>query len=356
MNEKVVKIEEIISALTNKEGNVYFFALDTKNAPNGEVKYIYDIALALNELGYKVTLLHQEEEYVGPLEWLGEKYSKLEVKNIKTENVVITPCDTVFVPEVFTNVMSQIKSLPCKKVMIYYNPSYLIDYIPTGMTMADMNVYDAITTNDNLKEKLNSYFPNMNVRVVRPSISHIFDTDDEPKKLIVNLLTPSSSETNDIIKPFFWKYPAYKWISFREMKGITQETLAEVMREAAITVWVDDNTNNGITALEALKSGSILIAKTPQTPPEWMLDGGEYRFGIIWVDTYDMLHDVLASVIRGWTRDDIVEGYMKMSNEVKFAFTESSQKKDVENFIVNGIFDDTIKTYKHLLAGEKNKK
>ena len=240
--------------------------------------------------------------------------------------------------------------------MIYYNPSYLIDYIPTGMTMADMNVYDAITTNDNLKEKLNSYFPNMNVRVVRPSISHIFDTDDEPKKLIVNLLTPSSSETNDIIKPFFWKYPAYKWIPFREMKGITQETLAEVMREAAITVWVDDNTNNGITALEALKSGSILIAKTPQTPPEWMLDGGEYRFGIIWVDTYDMLHDVLASVIRGWTRDDIVKGYMKMSNEVKFAFTESSQKKDVENFIVNGIFDDTIKTYKHLLAGEKNKK
>ena len=59
MNEKIEKLESIISEIANKENKFYFFTLDTKNAPSGEVKYIYDIALTLLEMGYQVEMLHQ---------------------------------------------------------------------------------------------------------------------------------------------------------------------------------------------------------------------------------------------------------------------------------------------------------
>lgn len=354
MNEKIKKLEETIETMVNKDGNVYFFTLDTKNAPNGEVKYIYDIALSLLNVGYKVTMLHQEDEFVGPIEWLGDKYSVLVHKNVKDENVVVTPSDFVFIPEVFSNVMSQTKTLPCKRIMIYYNPAYLTDYMPVGVTMNDLNIYDAITTNETLRDKLKSYFPNLNIKVIRPSISKLFFNNDEPKKLIVNLITPTANEVNDIVKPFYWKNPLYKWLSFRDLKGIPQDTLADVMREAAFTVWVDDMTNNAQMALEALKSGSILIAKVPQVAPEWMFENDDYRFGIIWVDSYDMLHDVIASVVRGWTRDDIVEKYLTMSSEVKNIYLPEYQKMDIEKQIVDGIFESTISTYRQILAAENN--
>ena len=354
MNEKINKLEEIVNILTNKESNVYFFTLDTKNSPSGEVKYTYDLALSLFEMGYNVTMLHQEDEFVGANEWLGDRYDVLVHKNVKEENITITPSDFLFIPEVLVNVMTQTKTLPCKRIMIYYNPSYFMDYMPVGMTLSDLNIYDVITTNENLQEKIKSYFPNINVQIVRPVIQEFFENDDAPKKLIVNVITSNSNEVNDIIKPFYWKNPIYKWLSFRDLKGAPQRVLGDMMKEAAITVCVDDNTNNAQMALEALKSGSILIAKVPQTTPEWMMDEDDWRFGIIWVDSYEMLHNTIASVVRGWTRNNILDQYLNMSDVVKNVFTKSTQVADIEKSIVKGVFDATLNTYKQILSAEKN--
>lgn len=355
MNEKIEKLEAIVSDLENKNGYVYFFVFDTKNAPNGEVKYIYDIAKEIQDKGYNVKMLHQEDEFVGASEWLGDYYDTLEHVDVRKENLAVTPSDYLFIPEVCTNVMGQVKNLPCRKVMIYYNPTYFNDYMPVGVSLMDYNIHDAITTNSNLQSKLKSYFPNVNVRIIRPSVRNFFTPNDEPKKLIVNLLTPNSNEVNDIVKPFYWKYPAYKWISFRDLKGVPQIMLADMLRQAAITVWVDDFTNNGITALEALKSGSLLIAKMPNAIPEWMIDNNELLQGVIWVDSYDMLHEVLASVIRGWTRDDISDEYLNMASKVESVYSIEKQIKDVERNVEDGIFAENINVFKQFLSAEKNK-
>ena len=355
MNEKIKKLEGIISDLENKNGFIYFFVFDTKNSPNGELKYIYDIALSLKESGHQVKMLHQEDEFVGGSEWMGEMYDVLEHVDVRKENLSVTPSDILFIPEVCTNVMGQVKTLPCRKVMIYYNPSYFNDYMPVGVTLSDYNIHDAITTNNTLQTKLKNYFPNLTVRVVKPSIRNCFHTIDEPKKLIINLLTPTSSEVNDIVKPFFWKYPVYKWVSFRDLKGVPQVMLSELLQQAAITVWVDDFTNNATTALEALKSGSLLIAKVPNNIPDWMLEDNELMDGIIWVDSYDMLHDVLVSVLRGWTRDDIAENFLTVGEKLKNVYTVEGQRMDVNKNIVEGIIRDNINIFRQMLSSEKNK-
>lgn len=352
--EKINKVEETIQKINNKESNIYFFVIDSKGNPNGEVKYMYDIALNLLEDGYNVTMLHQEDEFIGPNEWLGERYEKLPHKKVGEDNVSMSACDFLFIPEVYSNVISQTKKLPCRRIVLYYNPEYLLEFIPVGVTWGDMGVFDAITTNTTLLNEIKSYFPNVKSRIVRPSVRDCFSTNDAPKKLIVNLLTQTSTEVNHIVKPFYWKYPMYKWVSFRDLKGIPQLELSDVMREGAISVWVDDDTKNAQIALEALKSGSILIAKIPKMVPEWMIENNDLRKDIIWVDSYEMLYDVLSSVIRGWTRDDIISNFTTVHEKLENVFSPSAQKVDITREVVNGIIADTVKSYQQILSSLKN--
>lgn len=350
------RIEDAISALNDNSFNVYFFVVDTKGNPNGGVEYIYDIALTLHEDGYNVTMLHQEsEEFIGPFGWLGERYSVLEHKNVEKDNVAIGVSDFLFIPEFFTNVMTQTKGLPCKRIMVYHNPEYMLDLLPVGVTLSDLGIYDVVVPTPQMRDSLKSYFPNIRGYVVRPSVKNAFYTDDTPKKLIVNLMAKGQTDLNKIIKPFFWKYPAYKWVSFRDMNSpMTADLYPQVLREAAITVWVDDETSNATTALEALKSGNILIAKVPDTVPEWMIEDGELRKDIIWFDDFDTFHNILASVIRGWTRNDIKDEFINVYERVNKIYAPEIHKTDIQRVIVEGIFTERGNEFQQLLSGLKN--
>ena len=353
-NDVIKKLEESISKLENKDFNVYFFVVDSKNNPNGGVEYTYDIALTLHNMGYNVTMLHQEEEFIGPIEWLGERYSVLEHKSVENNNVAISASDFLFIPEVYVNVMTQTKNLPCKRIVLYQNPEYMMEFMPVGVTFANLNISDVITTNTNLEDKLKTYFPKVRTGLVRPSVKNCFYTTDEPKKLIVNLITSNKSDLNNIIKPFFWKYPVYNWVSFRDMHGMAQTIFADVLREGAISVWVDDTTVNAQTALEALKCGNILIAKVPNTIPDWMLENGELRNDIIWFNDFDDLHTILTSVIRGWTRNDIVSDFVDVHKKIEHVYNPKIQEYDIKTNIVERIFDERLNEYRQLLVGVKN--
>ena len=53
--DKMVKnVEFAISQIENNEFTLYFFVLDSKNVPNATMCYIYQMAKALQDKGYKV--------------------------------------------------------------------------------------------------------------------------------------------------------------------------------------------------------------------------------------------------------------------------------------------------------------
>lgn len=355
MNDMLQKLEDVIAKTEEKDFNVYFFVIDTKNVPDGSVEYMYDIALNLFGKGYKVTMLHQEEEFIGPVEWLGDRYSVLDHKNVEKDNIPISTSDFLFIPESCVSVMTQTKNIKCKKVMLYHTPEFFLKLMPMGVTLSDLNIYDVVVPTSQLAEQVKKYFPYLKVNVIRPSVKNCFYTTGEPKKLIVNIMGSEESDINNILKPFFWKYPAYKWVSFRDMHGMTQNVFADVLREGAITVWVDDKTVSGQIALESLKCGNILIAKVPNNVPEWMIENGELREDIIWFDSYDELHTILASVIRGWTRNDIVETFTEVYEKIKNVYTPAVQDKDIDNVIVDTIVRDRLNEYRQLLSGIKTK-
>lgn len=352
-NDMLQTVTEEIKKLEDKSFNVYFFVLDTKGNPSGSLEYIYQTAFTLKEKGYNVTMLHNEkDEFIGVADWLGEKYADLPHKNIEKENVEVSPSDFLFIPEIFVNVMTQTKKLPCKKVAIVQNYNYLSEFMPIASTFEDLRINDIITTTDVQANKIKEFFPGVETHVVSPSIKPIFRNSDKPRKLIVNVVSRNQEDVYRVMKPFYWKYPVYKWISFRELRGLNQETLSEALREAAITIWVDEKSNFGYTALEALRCGSILIGKIPETLSDWNVEIGEdgqkhLTDACVWFDHMDNLPDILASVIRTWTLDKVPQEVYDNLHKIDNKYTQDIQEKEIEH-VYKSLFDRRLNDFKEM--------
>lgn len=339
-------VEENISRLKNKDFNLYFFVLDTKGNPNSSLEYIYQTALVLNKKGYNVTLLHQDKDFVGVNDWLGEEYANLPHANIEIDNVEITPSDFLFIPEIFANVMMQTKKLPCKRVVLVQNYTHITEFMPVSQTYDNLNITDAIITTKVQENKVKELFPTVRTHIVSPSIKKIFRKNTEMKKLIINVVSKDQSIVNQIVKSFYWKNPLYKWVTFRDLRGVTQNVFAEALREAAFTIWVDDATNFGYTLLEALRSGGVVLAKIPNTPSDWMFDNnGELTESVLWFDHIDQVSNMLSSAVRSWTLDLIPEDVYVMQESFNDLYSEETQEKEIEEVYIKGLIGRRLKEF-----------
>lgn len=329
------RIKEQISKIDNKEFTFYFYVADTKGNASGSLAYLYDIAFGLQEMGYKVGMLHSEEEFVGVSEWMGDKYADLPHYNIERNKIDVAPSDFLFIPEIYTNVMTATRNLPCQRVGVLQSFDKLTELIPFGAGWGDLGVLKAITTTEANAKRFNQYFPYVKTDVITPKISSEFVKTDALKKLIVNVVTREQSDINKIVKPFFWQYPMYQWVAFRELRGLSREQMAQSLQEAAITVWVDNVTDFGYLPLEAMKCGSIVVGQVPAVSPEWMMDGDNLTNAGIWVDNIASIPSVLASVIRTWTMDRIPEEIQNEADKVVARYTEGKQLQDIKNVCVD---------------------
>lgn len=352
--ETIEKIKENIEKYNKKEFNVYFFVLDTKGNPSSSLEYIYQTALVLLNSGYNVSILHNEKEFIGVGDWLGEKYANIKHYNIEKDNVEISPCDFLFIPEIFANVMLQSKNLPCKKIAIVQNYGHICEFMPVSHTFESVGVFDAIVTTDYQGEKVKEFFPGVTTHTVHPSIKPFFRNDTSNKKLIINICSKEVSEMNQIIKPFYWENPLYKWVSFRDLRGLKQEYFADSLRDGAITICDDESTNFGYTILEALKSGSIVMAKIPNHPSEWMLDEkGNLIDSVIWYNNVDDVPQMLCSLVRSWTLDAIPEDLYESMSKCNNLYLENEQEKEILN-TYEGLFNKRKTEFEEVLRDVEN--
>lgn len=333
------RIEEQIAKIDNKDFTFYFYVPDTKGIASGSLAYLYDVALGLQNMGYKVGMMYSEEDFVGVEEWLGKEYAELPHHNVEKSSIDITPSDILFIPEVYSNVMTATKKLPCQRVAVLQSFDKLVEFIPFGATWADLGITKAITTSEANANRLRTYFPFVATSVVSPKLSNVFTKPDGMKKLMVNIVTREPGDINKIVKPFFWQYPMYKWVAFRDLRGLPRDQFAQALQEAAITVWVDDITNFGFTPLEAMKSGSIVLGKVPDVMPEWMMGDSEEADVLtnagIWVDNIASIPSVLASVIRTWTMDEIPPEIQETADVLTNKFTEGKHLQDIKTEIID---------------------
>lgn len=377
--EVIKRIESAIQNIKDKDFNIFFFVIDSKNTPNGSMSYVYQMAKTLQDKNYNVKMLYQlENEYttqeldeiekkgleydenrmfISAASWMGEEYNTLEHMNIQKEEWKVSPSDILFIPEVFSSLMFETfkHNIPCKRYIILQNYDYISEFIPLGVEWLNYGIKDVITTTSLQESMVKDIFPYVNTTVVPPYIDNIFRKPLKPKKLIVNIITKHQSTVNKIIKNFYWKYPSYKFVSFRDLRGFPRKQYAELLQEGAITIWVDDNTYFGYSPLEAMRSGNIVIGKIPENEPEWMTSDDKLKNNGIWFDNFRQLPDILSRVINAWMNDEVPEELIQEMETTNTLYTYNEWDKNI-NDLINNITTQRINELNNVLESVKNNK
>lgn len=352
--DKIISnIKAEIDKIDSKKSRIYFFVIDTKGAPSGSLEYIYNLALILKEGGYDVSMLHTEDEFVGVGSWLGKKYADLPHYNVNKGDVGTSPSDVLFIPEIFSQVMNQTKNLPCKRVVILQNYDYVVEQMPYSAQWGDFGILEGITNSDYQAAELRKSFPYVKLTKVSPYISDIFGSTKDPKKMVVNVISKDQSDIKKIVKPFYWKYPMFKWVSFKELRNLPKEDFSNALREAAITIVVDDTASVCYSALEAMKSGSIVMCKVPSTDLDWAAsDDGTMPNCCVWFNDFDTLHKQIASVVRSWITDKVPSVLETESSKVLKTMSRDKTKKEILSY-VEGILGKRKKDMEELMTQVK---
>lgn len=340
IKKTIKELENSVKQLTDKKNKLFFFVVDSKGAPIGSLSYIYGIAYRLKELGYNVQMLYAEKDFVGVKEWLGEKYANLPHYNATKDILDVSPSDILFIPELYSSVMTQTKKLQCKKVAILQSFDYMTELIPFGATWETMGIHDCITTSESLKARLLEVFPDVKTYVIRPVIDEVFKPASTNKQLIVNIITKDEKYINSIVKTFKWRYPAYGFVTFRYINNKPKEEFAKYISEGEISVWIDPSTDFGYSALEAMACGNLVIGKIPENEPEWMLkQDGTLRDNGVWFYKLRDLPDLLAGVIKAVLHEEIPASIQQDAEKTLSNYTQELQDIDIKKVLEEGIVE-----------------
>ena len=346
MNENIEKGLKTIEELKNKKSTIYYYALDTKGNPTAGVANIYEHVKILNELGYNASILHDDEEYEGVAEWLGEEYMELPHISAKSGSINITPSDFIVIPEVFTTLMEQVSKLPAKKIVLSQSYAYIFELLHLGKKWKDYGFNDVITTTSHQAEYLKGLFVDSNYHVVPLSIPEYFKNSELPKLPVVAIHTRDQSQTLRIIKSFYLKHPQYKWISFRDMRGLPKTEFARQLGESFLSIWVDEDSGFGTFPVESILSKTPVIGKIPNLLPEWMVDIDEennisIKDNGIWTNNVLEIPDLVAKYLNAWFEDNEPKAMLDSMDELEGVYTYETQKEKLsetyETLITNRV-------------------
>lgn len=333
------RIHDEIKKIENKKSLIMFYVLDTEGYPSGSLAYEYQLAKIAKDAGYNVAMIYQsdekEGEFVGVGGWLGEEYANLPHYDIRKDEIEITPSDILFIPEIFAQVMNQTKKLPCKRIAIMQNFDYILSQTPYSAQWGDYGMMEAIANTEENKALLQSVFPYVKTTVIDPYIDKMFGETNKPKKCIVNVVAHNQDDVTRLVKPFYWKFPLMKWVTFADLRGMNKAKFAEALREGFLTVWMDDTCSFGYSPIEAMKCGNVVFAMLPKTNKKWMLseDGKSLNNSCIWFDNINMMHDKIATVVRGFITSSIPSSVYDGQEIVKNMYSEEATKKQFVEYI-----------------------
>ena len=343
--EQITQVNEVLAKLESKDFNLYFFTLDTKGNPTAGIANIYEHVKILNSLGYKASILHEKNDYKlradqegnGIADWLGEEYASLPHTSIEGQQLNVSPADFIIIPEIFANIMDQVKGFPCKKIVFSQSYDYLLELLAIGKRWnVDYGFSDVITTTERQSNYLKTLFPSIKTHIVPVAIAPYFKDSDKPKIPVVSILTRNQGDAAKIAKSFYLQYPVYKWITFKELRGLTRQQFANELASSCLAVWVDDQSGFGTFPIEAMECNTPVIGKMPNLIPEWMETKDEagnlvIRNNGVWTNTTLNIPELIATYMKVWLEDSVPAELTNGMKESQGLYTEEKQKDAVKN-------------------------
>jgi len=353
IENQISQLKDVIGNLENKNFKLYFFTLDTKGNPTAGIANIYEHVKMLNELGYNSYILHEKNDYKlrgdengqGISDWLGEEYANLPHASIEGQELLISPADFIIIPEIFSNIMDQVKGFPCKKIVFSQSYDYLLELLPIGKRWDfDYGFNDVITTSNKQANYVKSLFPSVKTHIIPLSIPEYFKPSGKPKIPVVAVLTRNAGDATKLAKSFYLQFPIYKWVTFKELRGLSRQKFATELEKCCLAVWIDDQAGFGTFPLEAMKCNTPVIGKMPNMLPEWMENvepNGEIsvKNNGVWTNTTLNIPELIATYLKIWLEDAVPSDLLESMEESKGQYTVEAQKQSVEN-VYGAIFEN----------------
>jgi len=327
MNEEtILKVEQSVKNLTEKNHRIYFLVQDTKGNAKAGVRFIYDMALTLKNNGFNSMIMHEKNDYSGVESWMGSEYMDIPHVSIEGQDLKVSPEDFIVIPEIYGHVMEQVSKLSCAKIVLCQAYDHMLETIKPGESWTTHGFMKCITTSDTQKEYISEIMKGVSFDVVEPFINERFNPKELPSKPIVSIHTRDQRDSMKIIKTFYLKYPQYRWITFRDMRGLSQDEFAEYLKDSFVSVWVDDTSAFGTFPIESMITKTPVIGKVPHMKPEWMSDENG-----IWTYELNNIHDILAEFIQNWLEDNISDNLHQKGYNTA---TQYSDKEKFDNKII----------------------
>jgi hypothetical protein len=330
-SENLSKLESSIQNLKEKTARIYFFVQDTKGNARASIANIYRMALTLKNNGYNPIILHEKNDYVGVSTWLGEEFMELTHKSLENQNLEVSPEDFLIVPELFGYVMVQVAKLPCAKIVYSQAYDHIFETLQPGESWAQMGFLKCITTSEKQKEYLDSVMKNISFDVLTPQISETFTKQELPSKPIIAIHSRDQRDSINLIKSFYVRYPQYRWVTFRDMRGMSENEFANALKDCFLSVWVDPTSGFGTFPLESMKCGVPVIGQIPNIVPEWMNEENG-----LWIQNKVQILDFIVDFLHNWLEDGVQESlYEGMEKTVKQYSKNEDYNKKVINLFEN---------------------
>lgn len=350
--EKIEKIKLSLDKVNNKESKFLFFVPESQN-PTASVYEVYFNATVVKGMGYKTYIMTENDEYEVP-KWIDSEVSDHEHISMAGNKLSVGPEDIMVIPEVFSNVMEQVKDMPCTKVGLLQSVDYMMNGLVPGTDWSSFNVSDVITTSKTLKEFVETFYgkDKFDIKVYNPGVPDYFKRTDEPQKPIISVVGRNPNEVSKLVKIFFSRYPQYSWVTFDPLltkskppQQMRRKDYAERLRGNFAAIWVDRISSWGTFPLECMKSGVIPIALVPDITPEYLIERDENGDAVkmkdnigIWTDNfYDiplLTGEVIIKYLDDTIGDELYDNMEKIASEFSH---ENSTKQLVE--VYNGLLD-----------------
>ena len=298
--EQVSKIERSIANLEEKNNRIYFLVQDTIGNAKASIAYIYRMAMALKNGDYNPIILHEKNDYTKVGGWLGEEFDTLNHFSIENQNLEVAPEDLIVIPELYGFVMEQITKLSCGKIVLCQAFDHMLETLQPGQSWSQLGFYKCITTSEQQKELIGNVMRNVSFDVIEPYISDKFEKQEYPAKPIVAIHTRDQRDTLNLIKMFYLRFPQYRWITFRDMRGLSETEFANTIRDCFVSVWIDETSSYGTFPLESMKTNVPVIGLVPNIVPTWMTEENG-----LWLNNKNQIVDIVADYLQNWLEDNL---------------------------------------------------
>ena len=217
--------------------------------------------------------------------------------------------------------MPQVSKLPCAKIVFSQAYDHIMETLQPGESWSQFGFNKCITTSENQRKYLDSVMKGVSFDILEPILSDKFEKQVYPPKPIFAIHTRDQRETANFIKTFYVKYPQYRWVTFRDLRGLSEKEFATALSECFCSVWIDQTSSFGTFPLESMKCGVPVIGLAPYMVPEWMNEDNG-----IWVGNRNQVLDVMVEFLHNWLEDNIADKLYEGMEKT------ASQFSNMENF------------------------